>query len=83
MTWQDEKIRRSLREDVMRAYLVKDPQTTETIGVAAFDYNPRFELLSSPTKIECLLCCAREKYSKWQLTCLALTPSGRSGALDE
>jgi len=51
---------------------VRDIKTNEKLGHIAFDFDPA----SFTTRhIYCLLCLAREKYDKWQLTCLGLVPT--------
>jgi Heterokaryon incompatibility protein (HET) len=67
---------------------IMDPITKETVGQIAFDSDPNH---SAPKEIHCLLCSAKRRddsssenkgdgpwVDEWQLTCLGLSPTGRS-----
>jgi hypothetical protein len=54
---------------------IKDPVTNETIGQIAFDSHPSRLSLQV---IHCLLCSVKRRREKWHLTCLGLSPTGRS-----
>lgn len=54
---------------------VKDPVSGKIIGQIALDSDPA---IVSVKLIYCLLCTVREKYGKWQLTCLGLVPTDLS-----
>jgi hypothetical protein len=54
---------------------VQDSLSGEIVGHIALDSDPN-NLPVQP--IHCLICTAREKYDKWQLTCLGLVPTDES-----
>jgi hypothetical protein len=64
-------IRSEDEENARWVALVKDPKTNEELGQIALDNDPA---ITPVDEIFCLLCTVREKYLKWQLTCLALVP---------
>lgn len=53
--------------------LLRDPKSGEIVGQVALDEEPR-EGVPTPL-LYCLLCTVREKYGKWQLTCLGILPT--------
>jgi hypothetical protein len=63
------------KEDAHWVRSVHHSLSGEIVGQIAFDSDSNNLQLQH---IHCLLCMAREKYGKWQLTCLGLVPTDES-----
>jgi hypothetical protein len=72
---ESSRVIRNVREEAHWMCTISDPVSRKEIGQIALDSDPRNVTVGL---IHCMLCTVREKYSQWQLTCLALVPTDES-----